>query len=100
MGPVSRGQERLFEENRSRKPYKGKSIDADAQRVVDFLEQKLGGTWDAALVPRAPQDSLLVNPPKSKRPWEEVARIIAAPGPDDYAEWVKGHLDSKVTWTM
>lgn len=98
LGPVARGQERLLRENQNVKPGEMKSIQVDVQLVVDFLVEKLGGTWQEALVPREPIDSKLVNPPKSNRPWEEVEELIAHDGGRTFHDWVKGHLDSKVSW--
>ena len=67
----------------------------DVQLVVDHLVATLGGTWQAALVPRAQKHSKLVNPPKSPQPWVAVARLAAS---GEFHDWMKGHLDSKVTW--
>jgi hypothetical protein len=95
LGPVSRGQERLLMANRTRSPNQMKSIQADVQLVVEHLVVTLGGTWQAALVPRVQKDSKLVNPPRSPQPWVAVARLAAS---GDFYDWMKGHLDSKVTW--
>ena len=95
LGPVARAQERLMMALRKVSPREMKSIQTDVQLVVDHLVDMLGGSWAVALVPRAPKDSLLVNPPKSPRPWEAVERLARSP---DYGDWIRGHLDSKVTW--
>jgi hypothetical protein len=55
-----------------------KSIQADVQLVVEHLVVTLGGTWQAALVPRVQKDSKLVNPPRSPQPWVAVARLAAS----------------------
>ena len=86
---------RLMMALRKVSPREMKSIQTDVQLVVDHLVDMLGGSWAVALVPRAPKDSLLVNPPKSPRPWEAVERLARSP---DYGDWIRGHLDSKVTW--
>ena len=62
---------------------------------MEHLVAVLGGTWQAALVLRAPKDSKLVNPPRSPQPWAAVARLAAS---GEFDDWMKGHLDSKVTW--
>ena len=95
VGPVSRGQERLLMANCVRSPNQMKSIRGEVQSVVNHLVAQLGGTWQTALVPRGPKDSKLVNPPKSPQPWEAVARLAAS---GEFDDWMKGHLDSKVTW--
>ena len=74
-----------------------KSITDDVQGIVDHLVKKtLGGTWQAALVPRDHPNGKLVNPPRSPGPmWEAVARIAASA---HFDAWMRGHLDSKVPW--
>ena len=95
MAPVSRGQERLLMANRVRSANEMKSITDDVQGIVDHLVKTLGGTWQAALVPRDHANGKLVNPPRSPRPWEAVARIAASA---HFDAWMRGHLDSKVPW--
>jgi hypothetical protein len=72
-----------------------KSIKADVQLVVEHLVATLGGTWQGPLVARVQKDSKLVNPPRLPQPWVAVARLAAS---GEFDGWMKGHLDSKVTW--
>ena len=45
-----------------------KSITDDVQGIVDDLVKTVGGTWQAALVPRDHPNGKLVNPPRSPGP--------------------------------
>ena len=98
LGPVSRGLERLWKERRSQNPHKMKKIHDDVAAVVKHLQDTLGATWALASVPRLARNSLLVNPPLSPRPWESRDRTVAANGGRDFDQWIRSHLDSKVTW--
>ena len=97
LGPVARAQERLFRANRKVSPHQMKYIQSDVMLVVlvDHLVRKLRGSWTEALVHRAHQNSELVNPPRSPRPWEMVAKVGCSA---EFDLWIKSHLDSKVTW--
>ena len=75
-----------------------KKIDADVAAVVEHLKATLGATWAQASVPRLQGKSRLVNPPRTPKPWESVNRMVNANLGQDYAKWIEGHLDSKVTW--
>ena len=90
LGPVSRGVERVLLSNRNRAPREMVRIDRDVQNVADYLKDTLGSTWAEACVQRSTR---LVNPATSPRPWLEVEAQLA-----DFGAWVRGHLDSKVTW--
>eukprot|EP00966_Prymnesium_polylepis_P009466 218399-Prymnesium_polylepis.1 len=70
LSPVNRAIEKVFFSKRTIQPSKKKKIDEDVQAVVDFLVELLGGTWAQASQQRAQKDSLLVNPPKTVRPWK------------------------------
>ena len=95
LGPVNRAIEKVLFANRDDKPSQRKNIQKDVQAVVDFLVDKLGGTWAETSRSRAPQDSKLVNPPRSPRPWKAIEKI----GRDaEFLDWVRGHISSKVTW--
>ena len=98
LAPVSRGLERLWKARRRTKVHRMKKIDDDVAAVVELLEAKLGSTWATASVPRPQVSSRLVNPPMASKPWESRDRVVAASGGRDFDEWVRGHLDSKVTW--
>tara|TARA_B110000046_G_scaffold149282_1_gene157416 strand:- start:183 stop:1061 length:879 start_codon:yes stop_codon:yes gene_type:complete len=98
LGPVSRGVERHWKAHRSSKFNKMKKIDADVAAVVEHLKATLGATWAQASVPRLQGNSRLVNPPRTPKPWESVNRMVNANLGQDYAKWIEGHLDSKVTW--
>jgi hypothetical protein len=95
LGPANRAIEKLVFANRTPTPAKRKKIDEDVQAVVDFLVKLLGGTWAQASQPRAQKDSLLVNPPKSIRPWLSVQRLGQSRA---FLDWVQSHIRSKVTW--
>ena len=57
-----------------------KSITDDVQGIVDHLVKTLGGTWQAALVPRDHPNGKLVNPPRSPGPmWEAVGQSHVSP---------------------
>jgi hypothetical protein len=98
LGPVSRGLERLWKGRRTSHANKMKSIEQDVQRVVEHLITKLGSTWAQASVPRQQGNSILVNPPRSSRPWLSRDTMVQRNGGRDFNEWIEGHLDSKVTW--
>ena len=98
LGPVSRGLERIWKGRRKTAANNMKKIEEDVQAVVDHLKAKLGSTWAQASQPRQQKDSLLVNPPRSSKPWVSRDTMVAANGGRDFDEWVRGHLDSKVTW--
>ena len=98
LGPVSRGLERLMKGNRAIKVGKMKKIDADVAAVVEHLKVTLGSTWAQASVPRLQANSKLVNPPRTPKPWESVARMVARNNGQDYNDWIESHLNSKVTW--
>jgi hypothetical protein len=95
LAPIMRGIQRVLLVNRGPRAARMVSIRADVDAVVAYLQSKLGSTWAAVSVPRAPRASLLVNPPASVRPWESVARMRGNPA---FAAWVRGHLVDKVTW--
>ena len=94
-GPVSRGIEKLLLANRVRKPKQMANIRQDVQKVTEYLIEKLGGTWSEACVSRAQTDSLLVNPPRSPRPWVSISKAV---NDGSFWKWVESHLDSKVKW--
>ena len=96
-GPVARGVEKVLLANRVRKPSQMVKIQEDVRAVKEYLIDKLGNTWQEASVPRAQAASKLVNPARSPRPWQSVARAL---NEDKFDSWVRGHLDSKVTWQM
>jgi hypothetical protein len=98
LGPVSRGVERHWKEHRSSKVNKMKKIEADVAAVVKHLKATLGATWAQASVPRAQANSRLLNPARTPKPWESVNRMVNANGGLNYDAWLRGHLDSKVTW--
>ena len=75
-----------------------KKIEADVAAVVKHLKVTLGATWAQASVPRAQANSRLLNPARTPKPWESVNRMVNANGGLNYDAWLKGHLDSKVTW--
>lgn len=83
---------------RTSKVHKMKKIHADVAAVVEHLKKTLGSTWAQACVPRQQRSSLLVNPPRTSKPWESRDRMVQANGGRTYQEWIRGHLDSKVTW--
>ena len=95
LGPVARAQERLFRANRKVSPHQMKYIQSDVMLIVNHLVGKLGRTWQDALVHRDHLNSKLVNPPRSPRPWEMVAKVGCSA---EFDTWIKGHLDSKITW--
>ena len=66
--------------------------------VVEYLKATLGATWAQASVPRQQANSLLVNPPRTPKPWVSRDRKVAANNGRDFIEWIHGHLDTKVTW--
>ena len=94
-GPVSRGVQRVLLANRTRKPHAMKKIDNDVKAVVQHLSSLLGSTFAQARLPRAQKDSVLINPSRTKGPWLSVEAACAN---DNFSEWVKSHLRSKVTW--
>ena len=98
LGPVSRGLERLMKGRRKQTVHRMKKIDRDVQAVVEHLKATLGATWAQASVPRVQANSLLVNPPKSRRPWLSRDAMIAEQGGRAFRDWIRSHLDSKVTW--
>ena len=95
LGPVNRAIEKLFFARCTICPHKKKQIDTDVQAVVDHLVNTLGGTWAAVSQPRQQKDSLLVNPPRSARPWKAAQGLGRS---NVLHTWVRSHLDSKVTW--
>mmetsp|Transcript_23882 Transcript_23882/g.77118 ORF Transcript_23882/g.77118 Transcript_23882/m.77118 type:complete len:447 (+) Transcript_23882:755-2095(+) len=95
LGPVSRSFEKVLLANQRRSPAKMKKIEADVQAIVDHLKLKVGATWADAREPRLQKDSVLVNPPRTPRPWLSVA---AAAESGEFQKWVKGHIDDKVPW--
>jgi len=98
LGPVSRGLERLFRGHRQTRKNNMKKIATDVQAVVDHLKETLGATWAQASIPRAKRHSKLVKPPLSQPPWVERDTMVAANGGRDFEQWIKSHLDDKVTW--
>jgi hypothetical protein len=95
---VSRGLERLFRGHRQTRKNNMKKIATDVQAVVDHLKETLGATWAQASIPRAKRHSKLVKPPLSQPPWVERDTMVAANGGRDFEQWIKSHLDDKVTW--
>ena len=75
-----------------------KSIKADVDKVVEHLTLKLGATWAQASVVRGQRSSKLINPPCAPKPWASRDRKVAANAGRDFDSWIRGHLDSKVTW--
>eukprot|EP00962_Isochrysis_galbana_P016055 scaffold4592_cov132-Isochrysis_galbana.AAC.1 len=73
LGWVSRSYEKIvLLAHRNRAPNEMKKITEDVQAIVDHLSLKLGTTWHEASAPRAHGNSLLVQPPRSVRPWQAV----------------------------
>ena len=66
--------------------------------LVEHLKATLGATWAQASVLRQQANSLLVNPARTPKPWESRDRMVAANGGRDFIDWIRGHLDTKVTW--
>jgi len=95
LGPVSRSFEKVLLANQRRSPAKMKKIEADVQAIVDHLKLKVGATWADAREPRLQKDSVLVNPPRTPRPWLSVATAAES---GEFQKWVKGHIDDKVPW--
>ena len=79
-------------------PHKMKVIHTDVDKVVAHLKAKLGATWAQASAPRAHGHSVLVNPPRSVRPWVQRTAMLAENNGQKFDAWVRSHLDSKVTW--
>ena len=75
-----------------------KKIDKDVRAVVEHLKVTLGATWAQASVPRPQANSLLVNPPMTSRPWLSRDTMLADNGGCTFLEWIRGHLQTKVTW--
>ena len=73
-------------------------MQADVAAVVEYLQTTLGATWAQASVPRQQANSLLVNPARTPKPWASRDHMVAANGGADYNAWIRGHLDTKVTW--
>jgi hypothetical protein len=59
-----------------------------------ILKEELGSTWQEASVPRA-QSRLAKS---AKRPWVSRDTMLAKNNGTTFNEWVRSHLDSKVTW--
>ena len=95
LGPVIRGIQRILFKHRQKAPGKMKKIEADVNLIFELLKAKLGATWVAACIPREQKDSILVNPPKSPKPWKSVMKSIED---GSFSEWVRGHLRTKITW--
>ena len=76
-------------------PSKKAKIDEDVKAVKEYLIKELGNNWQEASVPRAQSASKLVNPAKSPRPWESVAKAV---NDGSFLDWVRSHIASKVTW--
>ena len=70
-------------------------IKEDVQGVVDFLCARVGSTWREVLIAVEWDDTELINPPRSNRPWEAVQR-----GEAELKKWVNDHVRSKVKWPM
>ena len=98
LGPVSRGLERLWKGRRSAKVQKMKKIDADVAAVVEHLKVTLGPTWAQASALCLQANSKIVNPPKTPKPWASRDRMVAENGGQKFEQWIRGHLDTKVTW--
>ena len=94
LGPVQRAMSKILRPHRAN-PRKMKKIKDDVRAVVDHLKAELGSTWQEAAAYRVQKDSKLVNPAKSPKPWDSVMRAVNSGQFDD---WVRGHLDTKVTW--
>eukprot|EP00965_Chrysotila_dentata_P137457 4546800-Pleurochrysis_carterae.AAC.1 len=94
-GPVSRAAERELRANVAMQSKQQEKITDDVDAVVEYLRQKLGASWSVASRPRAQTSSLLVNPPRSARPWVAIAKIVET---DESEKWVKSRLDSKISW--
>ena len=94
LGPVNRAVQRLLTPN-SVKAGKMKKIREDVQAIVDHLKGKLGSTWQEASKDRAKKDSLLVNPPKSPKPWDSIMNAV---NNGTFDGWVRSHIASKVKW--
>ena len=77
-----------------------KKITDDVQAVVDHLKKQLGATWHAACVARAHGHSKIVSPIRAVHPWVSRNDMLAEQGGNAFREWIRGHLDSKVTWAM
>ena len=93
LGPVSRALAKVFRLHRQRKPAVIASIKSDVDKVVNHLQDKLGSTWQDANVAREQRGSKIIQPPRSPKPWERVEHCL-----DGLAEWMKQHIDSKVSW--
>ena len=57
-----------------------------------------GSTWAAASNPRTQANSRLVNPPRTSKPWVSRNNMVGKNGGRDFDNWIRGHIDSKVTW--
>ena len=75
-----------------------KKITEDVAAVVEHLKVTLGATWALANTPRVQANGRLANPPKSPRPWVSRDTMVAANGGNDFTQWIRSHLNSKVTW--
>ena len=94
-GAVSRNTEKSLLAERKREGSKMVKIKEDVQGVVDFLCARVGSTWREVLVAVEWDDTELINPPRSNRPWEAVQR-----GEAELKKWVNDHVRSKVKWPM
>ena len=95
LGPVSRGIERVLLQHRNRQPGRMKKVNNDVQALVEHLKKTLGHTWVQACTPRAHKESLLVNPPRSPKPWESILKAVKD---GSFSGWVRHHIATKVTW--
>ena len=95
LGPVSRGIERVLLQHRNRQPGRMKKVNNDVQALVEHLKKTLGHTWVQACTPRAQKESLLVNPPRSPKPWESILQAVKD---GSFSGWVRHHIATKVTW--
>ena len=77
LGPVNRGLLKAFIAARQRRPHQRAKIAADVQLVVDFLVNRLGANWIQATHVRP--NPTLVNPPRSRKPWESTAAAVRDP---------------------
>ena len=75
-----------------------KKIDADVAAVVEHLKVTLGPTWAQASALCLQANSKIVNPPKTPKPWASRDRMVAENGGQKFEQWIRGHLDTKVTW--
>ena len=75
-----------------------KKIHTDVAAVVEHLKTTLGSTWAQASVPRPQANSRLVNPARSPKPWVSRDRKVAEQNGHAFNHWIRGHLDTKVTW--